>query len=58
MLTPGSEVVDIEEHDGRHMAKTIYKVPLAAGEGPAQVATPAYRDGYDRVFGKQKVGLA
>ncbi len=27
--------------------------------GPAQVATPSYRDGYDRIFGKkQKVGLA
>lgn len=26
--------------------------------GPAQVATRAYRDGYDRIFGKQKVGLA
>lgn len=28
------------------------------GSGPAQVATPAYRESYDRIFGKQKVGLA
>lgn len=28
-------------------------------EGPAQVATPAYREGYDRIFGKKPVtGLA
>lgn len=28
-------------------------------DGPPQVATPAYREGYDRIFGKkQKVGLA
>lgn len=58
-LTPGSELIDIEEHDGRYMAKTLYKVPLAGGDGPAQVATPAYRDGYDRIFGgKRSVGLA
>jgi hypothetical protein len=57
-LVPGSELIDIKEQGGRYMAKTIYKVPLAGGDGPAQVATPAYRDSYDRIFGKQKVGLA
>jgi hypothetical protein len=31
---------------------------LKAGSGPAQVATPAYRDSWDRVFGKQTVGQA
>jgi hypothetical protein len=31
----------------------------AASDGPAQVATPAYRAGYDRIFGaKTPVGLA
>ncbi len=57
-LVPGSEIVDIEEQGGRYMAKTLYKVPLAGGDGPAQVATPAYRDGWNRVFGKKEVGLA
>lgn len=58
-LTPGAELIDVEERDGRYMAKTIYKVPLSGGDGPAQVATPAYRDGYDRIFGgKRSVGLA
>jgi hypothetical protein len=57
-LAPGSEVIDIEPRDGRYMAKTIYKVPLTGGDGPAQVATPAYRDGWSRVFGKKEVGLA
>jgi len=55
-LAPGSEVVDVEaaSTDGWHKMTSLYKVP-----GPAQVATPAYREGYDRVFGKkQKAGLA
>lgn len=34
-------------------------VETLRGGGPAQVATPAYRDGYDRIFGgKTKVGSA
>ena len=34
-------------------------VQTATTTGPAQVATPAYRAGYDRIFGKkQKVGIA
>ena len=36
--------------------RSIYKDERS---GPAQVATPEYREGYDRIFGKkQKVGLA
>jgi len=32
---------------------------LGTVNGPAQVATPAYREGYDRIFGgKTKVGSA
>lgn len=55
-LAPGAEVVDVEvaAEDGWHKLTSLYKMP-----GPAQVATPAYREGYDRIFGKkQKVGLA
>jgi len=33
-------------------------VKLSHRAGPAQVATRAYRDGYDRIFGKQEVGQA
>jgi len=42
------------DNDGAHWhaLTSVYK------GGPAQVATPAYRDGYDRIFGKQKVGSA
>ena len=57
-LYESSEIVTIdrEHRDGWRKLTTRYK---AAGDGPAQVATPAYRDGYDRIFGKkQKVGLA
>ena len=38
--------------DGWHSFDTLYK------SGPAQVATPAYRAGYDRIFGKREVGVA
>jgi hypothetical protein len=59
-IPPGAEVVDVDaKSDGPwRKAKTLYRVPLAAGDGPAQVATPAYRSGYDRIFGKKEVGLA
>jgi len=53
-LSPGSEVAHVDEacEDGWHTLTSVYK------SGPAQVATPAYREGYDLIFGKQKVGLA
>lgn len=54
-LYSSSEIANVSEAsvDGWHKLKNVYK------SGPAQVATPAYRDGYDRIFGKkQKVGLA
>jgi hypothetical protein len=55
-LAPGSEIVRVEEYeeDGWHDIETVYRV----SDGPAQVATPAYRAGYDRIFGKKEVGLA
>lgn len=54
-MHPGTELADIshECRDGWHELRSIYK------NGPAQVATPAYREGYDRIFGKKPgVGLA
>lgn len=56
-LYPSSEIGNIsqESEGGWHKLTNVCK---AAGDGPAQVATPKYRAGYDRIFGKQKVGLA
>lgn len=31
---------------------------LKSGSGPAQVATPEYRASWDRIFGKQTIGVA
>lgn len=42
-------------NDETHDADQPTTKPL---NGPAQVATPAYREGYDRIFGKKEVGLA
>ncbi len=59
-LHPGEEIADLGPSscdcgDGHWRELTsIYKL-----SGPPQVATPAYRKGYDRIFGgKQKVGEA
>jgi hypothetical protein len=59
------------EHDDpcplAHAGKTLREVArelrvemaLAAGSGPAQVATDAYRQGWDNIFGgKRSVGQA
>ena len=58
-LPEGAELVQMKLENGCdgdcggwHEATTVYR------NGPAQVATLKYRDGYDRVFGKQKMGLA
>ena len=53
-LLPGTEIASISSADdeGWHDVETLYR------SGPAQVATPQYREGYDRIFGKAKVGLA
>lgn len=49
-LPPGAELVMVSTKGkgGWFDTKTVYK------SGPAQVATPAYRDGYDRIFGKKR----
>lgn len=54
-MLPSSEIAHIspEDSDGWHEVQTLYR------NGPAQVATPKYREGYDRIFGKKPdVGLA
>jgi hypothetical protein len=57
-LPPECELVQVDtasgDVDGWFDSETLFKNT----SGPPQVATPAYRDGYDRIFGKQKVGLA
>lgn len=52
---PGAELVILRPEQG---ADGGYEVAACYKSGPAQVATPAYREGYDRIFGKQKIGLA
>jgi hypothetical protein len=42
-----------KEHERLFDAETVYEPPTDArsGPGPAQVATEAYRSGWDRIFG-------
>jgi hypothetical protein len=48
--------VGAEDDEDWRDVTTIYR---SERSGPAQVATPEYREGYDRIFeSKQKVGLA
>ena len=57
-IPEGAELVrlDPESEDGWRNVTSLY---ARESSGPAQVATPEYREGYDRIFGKkQKVGLA
>ena len=54
-IPEGAELIRVgaEGDDGWRDVTSVYK------SGPAQVATPAYREGHDRIFGqKQKVGSA
>jgi hypothetical protein len=49
----GAEIIHIKPGDDEwHDVDVLYR------SGPAQVATPRYREGYDRIFGKKEVGLA
>jgi hypothetical protein len=57
-MRPGEELVDISEdydEDGWSDCESLYTMPRS---GPAQVATKAYCNGYERIFGKKNVGLA
>lgn len=58
-LNPGDEYIVSEDAPGEWCdAETVYRCPRESG-GPPQVATPAYREGYDRIFGKKtEVGIA
>lgn len=40
------------EGNGTYSVETVYKGKKPAAGGPAQVATPGYREGWDNVFGK------
>lgn len=56
-IPEGAEFIDVAEQDsdGWRDLDVIY----SNKSGPAQVASPAYRAGHDRIFGKaQKVGIA
>ncbi len=58
-LFTGAEVVKVTPGEGEwHDVESIYRDGEPTLSGPPQVATPAYRAGYERIFGKQKVGLA
>lgn len=55
-MPPGAELLVPE---GRACPHGWRKVRTVYRSGPAQVATPAYRAGYDRIFGgKRAVGQA
>lgn len=53
-VKPGSPVRDREGYGlwYRHKDGTVERVRLAVGHGPRQVATKAYRDGWDAVWSK------
>lgn len=64
-IPEGVELIHVgaEDDDGWRDVTTLYgrEPERSAPErnGPAQVATPAYRNGYDRIFSKKReVGLA
>lgn len=66
-IPPGAEVAMVGAPScgcgggHRHELTPLYKhgEQRATADGPAQVATPSYRAGYDRIFGKkQEVGVA
>ncbi len=56
-LFTGAEVVKVTPSEGEwHDVETIYESEPESEpslSGPPQVATPEYRRGYDRIFGKK-----
>lgn len=50
-LAPGGEFVKLTPREGE---PGICNVEVLAHDGPARASTPAYRDGYEAVFGKKK----
>lgn len=60
-LTGSKEVISMSEPDdnGISNVKTLYKPQgVRSTSGPAQVATKAYRDGWDGIFGSKTIGDA
>lgn len=60
LMYPMKEGVPIPEnaHLLEHVGGNIYKPGPSVAQlkqGPVQVSTPAYRQGYDRIFGKKPV---
>lgn len=53
-MLPGETFYHVDRETGRVMSAT-----RAPGSGPAKVSSPAYRDGWDRIFSNKKtVGQA
>lgn len=63
-IAEGSEIMHVgaPDDEGWCDVDSLYRhggEARATSDGPPQVATPAYREGYDRIFGKKPaVGLA
>lgn len=58
-IDPGSELATFDEQGRLEDGERWHTITSSYIHGPPQVATPAYRDGYDRIFGrKQEVGQA
>lgn len=56
-LTDDALVLEKTDHPNRFAVTEVRA--LRAGHGPAQVASPQYRENFDRIFGgKQEVGQA
>lgn len=56
-IPEGTDLIRVGEECGDGWQKA--EVLFSNRSGPAQVVTPAYREGYDRIFGgKQKVAEA
>ena len=51
-MLPGQTLYHID-HDGK-----VVSAVRAPGVGPAKVSTPAFRNGWDRIFGDRPVGQA
>ena len=56
-IPPGVELLDISRRGDTdtYDARVMYK--MAGGNGPAQVATPKYKAGWDAVFSKPNADL-
>lgn len=58
-LRPGAIILEPKEGcEGVYDVTDIEKLKSGGKSGPAQVATKSYREGYDRIFGKQVRGQA